>query len=156
VLAVLGVAPAGVKVVGPVQSNVAPLVEELPVSVTLVNTQVIIKSGPADTLGAIRLVPTTTVLVFVQPLTGLVTVSVYVPATVTVPTAKLFGVIAPGPVHPNVVPPVEELPVKVTVGLAQVIVCGAPAFAFGGVRFVVTTTVALAVHVVAVLVTVKV
>lgn len=64
--------------------------------------------------------------VAVHPFAGFVTVSVYVPAAVTLVDAA-FGVVpagvpAVGPVHANVAPPVVELPLSVTVAVEHVMV----------------------------------
>ena len=62
----------------------------------------------------------------------------------------------PGPAQEKVTPPVDEDPVRILVVFVHVKTCAAPAFAFGGVIFCVTLTVAVAVQPFAGLVTVNV
>jgi hypothetical protein len=52
----------------------------------------------------------------------------------------------PGPFQLNVAPAVDEDPLRVTDGEAQLSVCAEPAFAFGGVVLPVTATWLLAEH----------
>lgn len=150
VLAAVGVVPASVPDVGPVHSNVAPPVEELPESVTEVVVHVKVWSVPALTFGTVVFVVTATVPVFEQPFAGFVTVSVYVPAAVTFVLAEAgvepAGVPAVGPVHAYVTPPVVELPDNVTVVVEQVMVWALPTFTFGSAPLVVTTAVPVFVH----------
>lgn len=89
---------------------------------------------------------TVTVAVAVHPFAGLVTVSVYVPAALTVGVAVFPPDTIPGPLQEKVAPLVEEEPFSVAVVVPQVIVCGEPALALGGVIFCVTFTVAVFVH----------
>lgn len=66
------------------------------------------------------------------------------------------GLPAAGPVQEYIIPPVDELPFKVTVALEQVMVGDEPALAFGCVVFVLTVTDAVFVQPFDGLVTVKV
>lgn len=68
----------------PVQLYVAPAVEEFALIAPLVVVQFNVNGGPAVTFGKAPLTVTFTVVVFVQLFTGLVTVTVYVPAAFTV------------------------------------------------------------------------
>ena len=61
---------------GPDQLNVAPPVDELALIVPLVVVHVNARGGPAVTFGGLVFDETETVAVFVQPVTGLVTVTV--------------------------------------------------------------------------------
>jgi hypothetical protein len=58
----------------------------------------------------------------------------------------LFGVIAPGPFQLKVAPPVEELPVNVTVSVVQVIVWFAPMLMLGRARLELTAAMSVAVQ----------
>ena len=112
-------APVAVKLLGPAQLNVVPVVEEVPVSVTLVVAQVREPDTEAVTpAGAVIFCVMAAEAVDVHPLLGLVTVRLYVPGAVTVAaaveTAKL------GPAQAKVVPEVEELPVRTILVLLQV------------------------------------
>ena len=89
-----------------------------------------------------------------QPLTGLFTVSVYIPDTLTVGCA-LLATKLPGPFQAYITPGVEELPASISVGCAHVSV-PPPAEIFGKFLSSVTCTVVEAVQSLIVLVTVNV
>ena len=69
------------------QANVTPAVEEEPLKAMDVTEQVNTLSTPASTFGAVLFNVTKATSVAVHPLTGLVTVKVYVPAISTVGVA---------------------------------------------------------------------
>ena len=68
----------------PVQLYVTPDVVELALMLPLIAVQVSVSDGPAVTSGKAPVLVTTTVAVVVQVLAGSVTVTVYVPAALTV------------------------------------------------------------------------
>ena len=72
----VGVLPAGVTPVGPVQEYVAPGVDELPFNVMVDVTQLIVRSGPTLICGGVVLAVTVTAAVFVHPFIALVVVKV--------------------------------------------------------------------------------
>jgi hypothetical protein len=85
----VGVEPAGVPVVGPVQANVAPGVVELPLRVWVVTVQFNVRSGLIDICGGLLLAVTVITAVLVQLFTVLVVVKVKVPVLVIVATADV-------------------------------------------------------------------
>jgi hypothetical protein len=117
--------------------------------------QLIVPVVEADAFGNVVFVVTVVVDVFVHPLFGSVTVTVYVPETPTV----LFcveEVNPPGPLQLYVAPEVEELPFTETVLVIQVKVPVVDELAFGWVVLVVTVVSATLVHPLPGSVTVKV
>jgi hypothetical protein len=155
---VVGVALDEVKLFGPVQLNVTPEVDELPVNVTTVFEQV---NGPeliAVTLaGGLKFWLMVAERVLVQPLVGSVTVKTYSPCEATV-TVMPVAVKLLGPDQLYVAPAVEELPVRSALGLEQVRVAtlGLIATVAGGVTFCVIVVVAVELQPVVGSVTVKV
>jgi hypothetical protein len=131
---------------GPVQLNVAPLVLDEPLSVTEVTEHVNVCDVPAFAFGAPAAELTLTVFVAVQPFAGSVTVTVYVPATLTVGLAVEPPETIPGPLQLKVAPLVEDEPLRVADVAVQLKVCGAPAFALGAEVFEETKTFEVAVH----------
>lgn len=131
---------------GPVQLNVAPPVEEEPFMLTVVAEQLNVCEDPAFAFGAVVFEFTIAWAVAVHPFDGSETVTVYVPAVLTVGVAVFPPETIPGPAQLNVVPPVEEEPFKITEDEEQLIVCVPPPFAFGAVLFAVTATWSVAEH----------
>lgn len=131
---------------GPFQLYVAlPFVDE-PFSVAEVEEQVSVCDVPASAFGAEVFELTTTCAVAEHPLEGSVTVSVYVPAALTVGVAVFPPEIIPAPVQLNVAPPVVEDPFSITEVVEQSSVCELPAFALGTLDEAFTTTWLPAVH----------
>lgn len=131
---------------GPIQLNVVPLVVEEPPRLTEVAIQFNVCVAPAFAFGTPAAAFTATCEEEVQPFAGSVTVNVYVPAAFTTGVAVLPPETIPAPVQLNVAPLVEDDPFRVAEGEAQVNVCAAPAFEFGVLVFVFTTTCAGAEH----------
>lgn len=127
---------------GPDQANVAPGVVEEPISTRFGSPQ---DTWPpvAAAVGAVVLPVTEAVAVEVQPLDGLVTTTVYVPAVSTV--GFCWFELNPGPVQAYVTPGVGEFPLIVTAGVTQLITAPV-ALAEGGVLFSETVVVAVAVQ----------
>ena len=151
VLAVVAANPPG-----PDQLKLTPVEGEAPVKVTEVVVQV---SGP-DTLAVAPGVEisciTVTVVVEIQPFTGLVTVNVYVPG-VAVGVLASVEFNPPGPVHRKLTPAVGDEPINVTPrGVKQVKIPDADAVAPGAATFWITFTDAVEVHPLTGLVTVSV
>jgi hypothetical protein len=140
----------------PAQLKVAPEVEDEPFKVTVEVEQVMVCVVPAFAFGATVLVVTDTVDVATQPLAGLVTVKVNVPAALTVGVAVVPPLTMPVPAQLNVAPVVDDDPFKTGFAVVQVIVLGVPALAFGATVLDVTVTVEVAVQLFVGLVTVKV
>ena len=104
------------------------------------------KGNPAVAVGAVVLDVTATVVVEVQPFAGFVTVTVYVFAAFTVAVEVAAPAVIPAPVQLNVAPGVNELAVIFPLNVVHVNTKGNPAVAVGGVVFIVTATVVVAVH----------
>lgn len=138
-----GLADVELKPPGPLQLNVAPDVDELPLRLPLGAAQVRLIVLPAAASGGVVLTFSVCCAVAVQPLEGLVTVTVYVPAVVTAGVADV-ELKPPGPLQLYVAPPVVELTLRFAVGALQVIFCVAPVVAVGGVLFNVTVCCAVA------------
>ena len=92
-------------------------------------------------MGGVVFVLTVTVPVFVHPLLGSETVTVYVPAAFTVGLDVVAFAVIPEPVHKKVAPVVVELAVIVPVKIEQVRDKGLPAVTVGKTPLDVTTTV---------------
>src|SRR4030065_353303 len=108
-----------------------------------------ILSAPAFAFGGVLFRVTSATSVAVHPLTGFVTVSVYVPAALTVGVAVVApDTIFPPPLatHAKVTPGVVEVPSRAMDVVVQVSILSAPAFTFGGVLFRVTSATSVAVH----------
>jgi hypothetical protein len=82
---------------GPLQLKVAPAEAELALIVPLVTRQVNERGAPAVAVGGVVLELTTTVPTFVQPVAGLVTVTVYVPDIFIVAVFVVPPETTPGP-----------------------------------------------------------
>ena len=131
------------------QPKVTPGVVEDPLSDNDVVVHVSTLSAPALTFGKLASNVTTATSVAVHPLTGFVTVSVYVPAALTVGVAVVApDTIFPPPLatQPKVTPGVVEVPSRAMDVVVHVSILSAPAFAFGGVLFRVTSATSVAVH----------
>ena len=102
-------------------------------SVVLVTTQVSVAGGAIVALGGVIFCVTVVDADAVQPLAGLVTVTVYVPGEETVLILPL-----PPPLQAYVAPAALEEAVSVTEVTAQVSVAGGAIVALGGVMFCVT------------------
>lgn len=100
--------------------------------------QVIVWLSPALALGTVVFVVTETVAVFVQLVDVFVTVSVYVPAALTVGVAVVPPLTMPGPAHEYDTGEEVDEPFNVTDEDEQVMVWVLPALAFGS-GFTVTT-----------------
>ena len=140
----------------PDQLYVAPVVVELALTVPTPVVQLIGVDVPAVTFGAALFALTDTVVVAVHPLFGSVTVTVYVPAALTVGVAVVPPLVIPAPVQLNVAPLVVELALIVPLDAAHVSVKDPPAVTAGAVVLLVTPTVVVDVHEVAGSVTVTV
>jgi hypothetical protein len=105
---------------GPDQLNVAPDVAEEPLSVTVLAEHVNVWDAPAFASGLVVLEDTTTFDEEVQPFAGSVTVTVYVPAVLTVGLAVFAPDTIPAPVQLNVAPDVAEDPFSVTESVLHV------------------------------------
>lgn len=101
----------------------------------LVEVQVSVNDVPAVTFGFIKLSITVTVAVFVQPLPGSVTTTVYVPVAFAVGAAVLFPEIIPLPLQTYVAPGVVELTLIDDMEEVHVIVDADGTETFGGVVF---------------------
>jgi hypothetical protein len=125
---------------------VTPGVEEEPLTVAVVLPQLTVCAPTTEMFGCtVSILTFTVVLLFVQPLAGSVTVSVYTPALVVVPLAVLPGV-TPA-LQEKVAFGVEDDPVSVAVLFVQLIVRAlAFTLASGWVVFVETVIVVLAEH----------
>src|SRR4030065_17341 len=94
-----------------------------------------ILSAPAFAFGGVLLRVTAATSVAVHPLTGFVTVSVYVPAALTVGVAVVApDTMFPPPLatHAKVAPGVVEEPLRAISVVAQVSILSAPALAMAG------------------------
>jgi hypothetical protein len=125
---------------GPDQLNVAPLVLDEPLNVTVFAEQVNVCADPAFALGVPVLAFTTTELFAVHPFEGSVTVIVYTPAVFTEGLAVVAPETIPGPDQVNVAPAAADDPFSVTVAEEQEMVCVFPAFASGLDVLAFTTT----------------
>jgi hypothetical protein len=117
--------------------------------VTVVLAQVMVPVVEADALGMAVLDVTEVLAVVLQPFDGSFTVTVYVPAALTVAAVVFPPETIPGPLQLNDTPEVEELPFTVTVVEAQVIVPVVLADALGGVVFEATEVVTVFVQLLA-------
>ena len=117
----------------PPQLNVAPPVVDDAVNVSLMVAQVNVVGAAMLALGAAVFCVTVAKAVFVQPLAGFVTVTVYVAGAETV----LVVVVTPPP-QLNVAPPVVEDAVNVSLVVVHVKTVGAAMLALGTVVFCVT------------------
>jgi hypothetical protein len=99
---------------GPLQLNVAPLVDDDPLRETVVVAQVNVCADPALAFGTPAAAFTEAVLLAVHPFEGSVTVTVYVPAAFTVGVAVVPPETIPGPDQLNVAPDVADEPLRLT------------------------------------------
>lgn len=119
----------------PPQLNLAPVVVDDAVKVTLVVAQVNVAGGAMLALGAVIFCATVTEALLLQPVEGSVTVTVYGPGADTV----LVVVVTPPP-QLNVDPLVVDDAVMVTLVTAQVNTVGGAMLALGGVVVWLTAT----------------
>jgi hypothetical protein len=105
-----------------------------------VSTHVSVIGFPARANGAIVSIATVTVDVFVHPLLGLVTITVYVPGLLIVGLFVVPPETIPGPDQLNVAPVVEDVTEIELLVVVHVNVAVAVVLMFGGVISLITKT----------------
>ena len=116
---VVGVADEDVNPPGPLQLNVAPETVDVALRLADGETHVSASVVPVDAPGGVVLLLMVCCAVAVQPFTGSVTVTVYVPATVTEGFC-VASVNPPGPAQLYVTPATVEEPLRFNVVTAHV------------------------------------
>jgi hypothetical protein len=130
---------------GPAQLYEQPGVVEFPDRLALLFVQVSTPAAVATATGATEFVPIVTSAVLVQPFTGSVTVTVYVPAT-DVLSFWLEDVNPEGPAQFQVTPVVSDVALISAKASVHVMVPPVPGLTSGVVVFVVAVTLAVLVH----------